>query len=154
MNYLDPAEEQLATHWMTFAAEAARKALCLKAKCGSVVVKDGRLIGIGYNSPPQNKLEYRKCLDPDRKHDSCVHAEWRAITDALRRNPDKVEGSTIYFTRVDGAGDILKSGNPYCTVCSRLALDVGISTFVLWHDKGVCEYNTEEFNNMSYRYHD
>jgi len=27
-----------------------------------------------------------------------------------------------------------------------MALDAGISEFVLWHEKGVCVYNTEEYS--------
>ena len=72
--------------------------------------------------------------------------------DALKRNPEKVAHSKLYFVRVDENGSSKRSGKPYCTVCSRLALDAGISHFLLWHEEGVGEYQTDEYNNLSYEY--
>jgi hypothetical protein len=31
-----------------------------------------------------------------------------------------------------------------------MALDIGIKNFVLWHEKGICTYNTEEYNSLSF----
>ncbi len=141
------------------AAKEARKALCLRDKCGAIVVLDGEVIGRGYNGPPQDDIACRKCcLDlvasPKPKSDRtcCVHAEWRAIIDAVRAKRD-IQGSALYFTRVDDTGDIIRSGTPYCTVCSRLALDSGIKTFALWHEDGIELYDTKDYNELSYRFH-
>ena len=141
------------------AAKEAMKALCLRAKCGSVVVLNGEIIGRGYNAPPQDDISQRKCeLDlveskkPKSDRTCCMHAEWRAILDALKNKKD-ISGSTLYFTRVDEAGNILKSGEPYCTVCSRLALDSGIAYFALWHEEGIKKYDTKTYNDISYRFH-
>jgi hypothetical protein len=49
----------------------------------------------------------------------------------------------IIFYSPDSDGAPSKSREPYCTICSKMALDVGIAEFVLWQDKGVCVYNTE-----------
>ncbi|MFH0873955.1 MAG: deaminase [Candidatus Komeilibacteria bacterium] len=135
-----------AEKWLQEAANSAKQALCHQAKCGCVIVKDDEVIGRGYNAPPLDSEANRRC-DLDS---CCVHAEWRAIMDTLRHHPDMILGSTLYFTRVDNTGTILKSGQPYCTVCSRLALDVGIITFVLWHEAGITEYPTAEYNRLSY----
>ena len=43
-----------------------------------------------------------------------------------------------------------KAGKPYCTVCSRLAIDSGIVEFVLWHESGITAYPTDEYNDLSY----
>ncbi len=129
------------------AAEQARRATCDKAHCGCVIVSNDQIIGRGYNSPPLNDEVNRRC---DRDG-CCLHAEWRAIMDALRHHPDSIIGSALYFTRVNAAGEILRSGEPYCTVCSRLALDVGIATFGLWHVDGIKEYPTDEYNRISLR---
>ncbi len=139
MEYLVGQQEKAAIQWMEKAAEVAKKALCLKAKCGTIIVKDNEIIGEGYNAPPLDKEENRMCNEKFNnslsRHDQtcCMHAEWRAIMDALKRNSEKTKGAKLYFTRVDDAGKIKKSGKPYCTVCSRLALDAGIEKFVLWH---------------------
>ena len=33
-----------------------------------------------------------------------------------------------------------------------MALDVGIAEFVLWHEKGVCVYDTKEYNELSFQF--
>ena len=159
MKYLQNSEEQEAEKWMNEAASVAEKALCLRAKCGAVIINDGEIIGQGYNAPPLNDEKNRTCLNkydfngkPKYDHTCCMHAEWRAILDAIKRNPEKLKGSRLYFTRVDESGNIKKSGEPYCTVCSRFALDVGISEFLLWQDRGICSYFTDEYNKLSYSY--
>lgn len=161
MEYLKNKEEQEAIDWMKEAAKVAEKALCLRAKCGTVIVKDGEIIGRGYNAPPLDDSKNQKCLEeydfsgkPKYDHTCCMHAEWRAILDVVKNNPDKTKGASLYFTRVDKEGNILKSGEPFCTVCSRFALDVGIANFLLWHEEGICEYPTNEYNNLSYSYKD
>jgi hypothetical protein len=72
--------------------------------------------------------------------------------DALRKNPDKLSGSRLYFIRLDENETPSRAGEPYCTICSKMALDVGISEFVLWHDKGVCVYDTRAYNSLSFQY--
>ncbi|MCX6741414.1 MAG: deaminase [Candidatus Parcubacteria bacterium] len=158
MEYLKGRQEKEAIRWMEKAAEMAERALCLSAKCGTIIIKDGEIIGEGYNAPPLDREENRVCnkrVGPGKpKYDMtcCMHAEWRAIMDALRRNPTKAKGSKLYFTRVDQSGKMKKSGKPYCTICSRMALDTGIERFVLWHEDGICEYPTDEYNRLSYEY--
>ena len=143
--------------------EAARKvatrASCNRAHCGAVVVsKDGRIIGEGYNAPPLGDESQRMCdveLDKTIKQNNdktcCVHAEWNAILDTLKHNADKIDGSTLYFMRVGEQGEFTGSGKPYCTVCSRLALQSGIATFGLWHEEPVM-FNAADYNIRSYQF--
>lgn len=158
MEYLKGQQENEAMLWMNKAVEVAKKALCLRVKCGTIIVKDGEIIGEGYNAPPLDLEENQTCNEefgPGKlKYDRtcCMHAEWRAIMDALRRNPEKIKGSNLYFIRIDESGEIKKSGKPYCTVCSRMALDVGIEKFLLWHEEGISEYSTDKYNRLSYEY--
>lgn len=146
-------------HWMSGAAQVAKKALCLNARCGTVIVKDGEIIGEGYNAPPLDDISNRMCgveyETPVKKNydrTCCVHAEQRALMDAQKRNSKKLDGSTLYFARIDDEGKIAKSGMPYCTVCSRWALDLGVKHFALWHDDGIHLYPTREYNRLSYHY--
>ncbi len=141
------------------AGKEAEKALCLRDKCGAVVVLNGEIIGRGFNSPPNNDISNRKCelnlinsKKPKSDRTCCVHAEWRAIIDAIKNKKD-IKDSTLYFTRVDSDGNLLKSGEPYCTVCSRLALDNGIKYFGLWQDLGIKLFETNEYNELSYQFH-
>jgi len=156
MKLLNASEEM---KWIDAAAEVAVHATCLRAKCGSVIVKDGAVIGSGYNAPPGGKVSQQRCLRKGELKEGfksdrtcCVHAEQRAIMDALARNPEKLAGSTLYFARVDSEGNSEFSGKPYCTICSKMALDVGIAHFVLFHKEGITAYDTEEYNDLSFAY--
>ena len=141
------------------AAEIAQKATCERSKCGCVIVKDREIIGKGFNSPPQNLESQRRChCDKEQYHRKvtdktcCIHAEQRAILDALKFASDKLIGSELYFIRLDQEGKPAKSGNPYCTICSKMALEVGIKAFHLWYSEGIVAYDTEEYNILSYQY--
>ena len=151
--------ENDAKGYFSEALKEALKSTCLRAKCGSVIVKNKEVIGRGFNSPPGNLESQRKCLVEKESYDKkvtdktcCVHAEQRAIMDALRKNPEKVIGSVIYFIRLDKNNKISKSGEPYCTHCSKLALDSGIREFVLWHERGITSYDTKEYNLLSFEH--
>ncbi len=148
---------------MDYLAESikmAKQSKCDDARCGSIIVKNGTIIGKGFNSPPGNLESQRRChIKKDSYHKKvsdktcCVHAEERAIMDALRHNPDKLNGSILYFIRVDESGRPQEAGKPFCTICSKFALDVGIKGFALWHGEWKI-YDTEEYNKMSYEYND
>lgn len=43
------------------AGKVAEQALCLRARCGSVIVKDGVVIGSGYNATPLSDETNRTC---------------------------------------------------------------------------------------------
>lgn len=122
--------------------EAAREATCLRSRCGAVVIDiDGAVIGRGHNSLPGDCAPAacrKETLAPTFKSDRtcCLHAEQRAIMDALRTAPDRLAGATIWFVRLDDEGRPKPSGAPYCSICSKMTLDVGIGTFVLWHATG------------------
>lgn len=142
------------------AGKEAAKALCLRDKCGAVIVLDGVIVGRGYNAPPRDDITKRKChLDlrysdkPKSDRTCCMHAEWRAMLDTVAHG--KAKGSTLYFVRVDDTGAVKESnGIPYCTVCSRFALDVGIDYFGLWTKEGVKMFKTDEYNDLSYQFHE
>lgn len=143
-------------HFFSLAGDQARLATCTRAKCGSVIVLNDKVIGEGFNGPAGSiskcHLDLQNSPKPKSDRTCCMHAEWRAILDAVSKKIN-LKGSTLYFTRVDENGDILKSGEPYCTVCSRFALDVGISNFALWHEAGIKIYETEKYNELSYLFH-
>lgn len=156
MRVLTGEEEAVAQCYMKEAIETAKDAFCYRSKCGSVIVKRNYIIGRGYNSPPSD-CSIESCLKDslpfDFKSDKtcCVHAEQRAIMDSLRSNPNKLVDSRIYFIRLDENGAPVTAGDPYCTICSKLALDVGIKEFVLWREEGICVYDTEEYNALSFQ---
>ena len=144
---------------MDEAFEMAKRSMCKRGMVGAVVVLGGEIIGRGYNAPPNDDEENRMChtdyrtsSKPKSDRTCCVHAEWRAILDAVKNKGD-ISGSSIYCTGVHENGEVWKSGKPYCTVCSRLALDSGIKEFVLWYEDGIRAYDTKEYNKLSYDFH-
>lgn len=147
-------------YWFGEAARVAESALCERAQCGALIVRDGVCLGSGYNAPPLDDPSQGRCMETgyDRskkpKYDltCCVHAEWRAIVAAVRSHGD-LSGSTLYYVRLDAEGKRKPSREPFCTVCSRLALDVGIASFALWHESGIVLYDTRDYNDRSYAYH-
>lgn len=156
------ATENTAQRWMLQAAEIAREALCHRAKCGSLIVNNGQVIGKGFNGPPLNDEKFRRCDKqkpttgkPGYDMTCCEHAERRAIEDARENNAEKLDGSTLYFIRVDNEGNPKRSGQPYCNGCARAALDAGISEFALWHedkDGGIQIYPTDQYYELSWKY--
>lgn len=139
--------------------EQAIKSTCGRSKCGSVIISDdGEIIGQGYNSPAGN--ETHRCGTDKSIYNSkvtdktcCVHAEQRAMLDAIKNNNERIIGSTLYFIRLDESGEATPSGRPYCTICSKMALDMGIKSFALFHDLEIpTRYNTQDYNNISYEY--
>ncbi len=147
------------SYFLAMAEIEAGKATCLERRCGAVLVKDEKIIGRGFNSPPGNLESQRRCgldkesLDPKvTEKTCCVHAERRALRDAERRIGD-VTGSIMYFASIDKKGNVLSSGRPYCTDCSKNALDSGVEFWVLEHKKGITIYNAEEYNDLSFNYH-
>ena len=147
--------------YFKLAARVAKKSTCLRGHCGSVIVnKSGQVIGEGYNSPPLNDEENRTCLEEYTATEKlrfdktcCIHAEWRAIIDALKHQPKDISGSTLYFMRIDKNGEFTDAGKPSCTTCSRLALESGIKYFALWENGKPAVYDTKTYNRLSYDFH-
>ncbi|MDP3639813.1 MAG: hypothetical protein Q8R53_01255 [Nanoarchaeota archaeon] len=156
MKILSGKEQEEADFYLHLAAKIAGSSPCYRSRCGAVIVGKDRLLGEGYNAPPlDERLEtcIKDSLPPNFKSDQtcCVHAEQRAIMDALRRNPEGVSGARLYFIRLDDAEEIQKAGKPYCTICSKMALDAGLAEFVLWHEEGITVYETKEYNALSFQ---
>lgn len=137
----------------------AKNSTCLREKCGSVIVKDGEIIGKGFNSPPKDLESQRRCSGKKKEYDKkvtdktcCIHAEQRAIIDALKKNPEKIKDAVIYFSRIDNKNNRKISKEPYCTICSKIALEVGISKWILFKKEGIKAYNSEEYNLISFNF--
>lgn len=122
-------------------------------------MRGGIVIGRGFNSPPGDLESQRRCdkkseLKPGFKSDKtcCVHAEERAILDALKNNPDELVGADMYLARLTGDSMKKEFSKPYCTICSKLILDAGIHKTIRLRPEGIVVYEAEEYNNESYAY--
>ncbi len=156
MGYIEGSERDEAEKFLKKAAEVAEGSTCQRSRCGSVVVKENEIIGQGYNSPPGDLETQRRCSNEKELYNRkvtdktcCIHAEQRALFNSLKNEGD-IEGSVLYFTRIDDEGEIKRSGKPYCTICSKMTLDLGAEEFVLWHEDGIYAYDIEEYNDLSF----
>lgn len=62
-------------------------------KVGAVLVKDNRIIGVGYNGFPQGFKDNEELWQTEKKYDYVVHAEMNAIFNSIQ----SVRGSSIYL---------------------------------------------------------
>lgn len=143
------------------AVKEAKKSRCEQARCGCVIIKDGKIIGRGFNSPPAEIESQRRCSNSKKDFNNkvtdktcCMHSEQRAMFDTLRTNPYSIKGADLYFIRIDKEGIKIPAEKPYCTICSKMALDLGIRNFVLFHKEGLKFYNTQEYNDLSFSFED
>lgn len=150
-------KNQEALKYFEGAVKQAKKSTCERARCGSVIVKDGKIIAKGFNSPPAELESQRRCSNSkDSYHKKvtdktcCVHAEQRAMIDALKNNSGLIKGADLYFIRIDKNGIKIPAEKPYCTICSKMALDLGIKNFILFHKQGIRVYDTQEYNDLSF----
>lgn len=162
MKTLTDLEAKPLMRYFQAAAKVANKSTCQRAHCGSVIVNSkGEIIAEGSNNPAGGQESNRSCLverlggSSKPKYDTtcCVHAEWQAILRAALSHPKELQGSRLYFMRVDDKGNMTRTGDPLCTVCSRLAMESGISEFIMWHREGVRIYPIGEFDRLSYAFH-
>lgn len=106
--------------FMNLASNLALRSHCVKAQVGAVLVKDTRIISIGYNGPPSGTHncdeEWPETGCPRDSKGSCslaLHAEENAILYATK-NGTRLEGATLYTTL-----------SP-CLPCARLIFSAGI----------------------------
>jgi len=118
--------------YMELAVNLAKRSHCIKRHVGAVLVKETRIISIGYNGPPAHthncdeEFPETGC-DRDSKG-SCtlaIHAEQNAILYAVK-NKASVEKSTLYVTL-----------SP-CLSCARIIYSIGISKVI--YLKSYAEY--------------
>ncbi len=81
------SQESIDRHWMRYALLLAERARALdEVPVGAVIVRDGQVIGEGWNQPIS-------------AHDPTAHAEVIAIRDAsLRSGNYRLVGATLYVT--------------------------------------------------------
>lgn len=72
--------------------------------------------------------------------------------DALKNSQGDLRGSRLYFIRIDENDQLKEAGDPYCTICSKMALDAEIEGFTLLKFEGITVYKTEEYNDISFNF--
>lgn len=152
--------------FVDLAIQTAMKSPCAKSKRGVVVFHpvSGAMIGTGFNGMPRGF----SCSGTDECREMCskrcVHAEERAIRQALFRllgsritNQDQpLDGfEAVHVKVVDGK--LVPGGAPSCWQCSRTVLDVGLKAFWLYEirwsrtevNANWVSYTAEEFHRIT-----
>lgn len=121
--------------YMKLAEDLALRSHCVKAQVGAVLVKDTRIVSLGYNGPPAGTHncdeEWPETGCPRDSKGSCslaLHAEQNAILYAVK-NGVNLEGTTLYVTMAP------------CIACARVILTVGIK-------KVLYLYSYAEYKNI------
>jgi len=140
--------------------ELADKSPCIKRKYGSVVVKDDKIIGEGYNHPVTKEMEELLCnpcirfeINSGTRLELCsaVHAEQAAIINTYKNNEDP-DGATLYVAGKDPDGKIreLCERGFYCSFCSRIMAEVGIEEVRVLTKMGIESLSKKEYLKYSY----
>jgi hypothetical protein len=149
------------------AIDTARRSPCAKSKRGVVVyaptttIEEGRKVGTGYNSMPIGTCDGSDaCRAACNKR--CVHAEDRAIRDALVDVSSRrliPRAATEFYGKLCGHeaihvkivdGQLVGGGGPSCWQCSRLVVDVALDAFWLYEREfqSECDYADRGFAEL------
>jgi dCMP deaminase len=104
--------------YMEVAKTFANLSTAKRLQVGAIVVKDDRIISIGYNGMPSgwdNNCEYVKEDGSLKSKPEVLHAETNAIA-KLARSPESGEDASIFITHAP------------CLNCAKLIYQSGIST--------------------------
>ena len=117
--------------YMDMAYEQAEKSVCMRAKVGAVIVKDGAVIAQGYNNMTGgiNDCTEMGCIRDTmniphgQRREVCraICAEQLAISEAAR-NGVSTDGSVAYITTFP------------CHICAKLLVSSGVNEIVYDND--------------------
>jgi len=103
------------TYFMSMTFLASSRSPCERLKVGCVIVKNNRVVSMGYNGfltkCPHESIVY------NNHEQAIVHAEQNAITDAARRGVS-LENTTAYITHYP------------CANCAKLLCSSGITNII------------------------
>jgi len=106
-------------YFMSIALLASQRSPCQRLHVGSTIVKDNRLISMGYNGYIQGAPHISRVKDDHEQ--SIIHSEINAIADCAKRGTS-LEGAKIYVTHYP------------CINCFRSIAACGIKEIIFLHD--------------------
>jgi len=122
------------------ARKVALKSPCPKAKFGSLIVVDGKVVAEGYNKPPAwpgndcAKHCLRRGVASGTQLERCyaLHSEQWAILNALKQGYN-LSKALLVVAGYDSQGKEWEKEKPsfYCTFCSRWVLACGFSGILI-----------------------
>lgn len=132
LNFVDPYEEKRANQekwdrrFLLLAMNVSTWSKDPSTKCGAIIAKNKKVLGIGYNGFPAGTDDDPAIYaDRPRKIARVVHAELNAVYAALRTGED-LAGATLY-TYPPGLA-------PTCDRCAAHVIQAGIGRIVFYKE--------------------
>lgn len=130
-------------YYLDIAEVVAERASCVKTHKGCIIVKDDRIVSMGYNGSPrgrQNCIDLGYCVKDkfnlpfDKCYELCrgVHAEMNAINAASYIDSN---GSSMFLVGVDANTMCYLDGYEPCTICRRSIINAGIRDVYIRSDR-------------------
>lgn len=116
-------KEKFKPLWMGVASLVSAMSSAKRLQVGAVIVKDNRIISIGYNGMPSgwdNECEY-ETEEGLRTRPEVLHAESNAIA-KVARSSDSSEGASLFCTHTP------------CIECAKLIYQSGITEVYIGQD--------------------
>ena len=120
--------------YLDIAEHVARNSTCLRANCGSIIVKDDEVISYGYNEVPHGRstcgelgycIKEKLNIPQGEGYSKCraICSEQNAI---IRANPEELVDATLYLVGLDPkTNDYIIDPKP-CCVCERFIINARI----------------------------
>lgn len=116
--------------YMDVAERFAQLSSAKRAQVGAIIVKDNRIISIGYNGMPSGWDNV--CEEDGKTKPEVLHAETNAIA-KVARSPESAEGATLFCTHLP------------CMDCAKLIYQGGISTVYYRNEYDAARGNGRKF---------
>jgi dCMP deaminase len=127
-------KDRFKTFWMDFAWSVSKMSRAKRLQVGAIIVKDDRIISIGYNGMPSgwtNDCEY-ETEEGLRTRPEVLHAERNSL-DKVARSTESSEGAVMFVTHTP------------CIECAKSIYNCGISKVYIGQDYDARKGNGEEF---------
>jgi len=139
-----PSKDQ---YYLNIAREVSKRATCMRAHFGCIIVKDDQIISTGYVGAPRKTkdcLERGNCLRQQlhipsgQQYELCrsVHAEQNAIINAARAGVSLLGGNMyLYGVKIVDGKEYQTFAYP-CFICKKMIINAGIKKFIGHNEQG------------------
>jgi len=107
-------KSKMIPYYMSIAHETAKLSVAKRAQVGCIIVKDNRIISIGYNGMPSGWDNVCEIPGEDKTKPEVLHAETNAIAKVAQSN-DSCKDAVLFCTHLP------------CIHCAKIIHQAGIS---------------------------
>ena len=129
-------KSKMIPYYMNIAHETAKLSVAKRAQVGCIIVKDNRIISIGYNGMPSGWENECEIPGEDKTKPEVLHAETNAIAKVAQSN-DNCKDATLFCTHEP------------CIQCAKLIFQSGITTVYYKHSYNAAVGRGREFLDRS-----